>query len=373
MTHCMYIVLASILFSKLLVAQTLIIGPLTGIRLFARIDDPPPSPAVIEINGAPNVQFKYDHVDSGTRTDVPNFLVVSPPSGTTGAGITHALVGLNPDVTNRMNPGVYFLTLHLAAIKGGAPSGGGSIIVSLTLTTSQPFIQSVQNAASHQAVISPGAIVSIRGSHLGQPLGSALFNAIGQYPTDYGATSVTINGIPATILYASPDQVKAVVPYGVTGKTADVILTRFGFFTVDAYRQVLVAATSPGIFTSTSNGTGQGAILNYPDYTDNSPDNPAPIGSVIVLFATGIGAWNPPVDDGSITMTANKFTAQPVSLTIGGQPATIYYSGTSPFQLWGLLQVIAYVPTNIGSGDQPVVLKVGDNDNTAQNVTIAVQ
>jgi uncharacterized protein (TIGR03437 family) len=86
-----------------------------------------------------------------------------------------------------------------------------------------------------------------------------------------------------------------------------------------------------------------------------------------------MGVWNPAVPDGTINLVATKFSAQPLSLTIGGKPATIYYAGSAPYEVWGTLQVNALVPTGIGSGPQPVVLTVGQSDNTTQGVTVAVQ
>ncbi len=136
---------------------------------------------------------------------------------------------------------------------------------------------------------------------------------------------------------------------------------------------VPLSDTSPAVFTVAKDGTGQGAIQVYPQYSLNRPDNPAPKGFPIVMFATGFGVWNPPVPEGAITLWGARFTAQPVSVTIGGLPAQLYYVGISPYQLWGTLQVTAYVLTNVGSGQQPVVLKVGDNDNAQQKVTMAVQ
>ena len=108
-------------------------------------------------------------------------------------------------------------------------------------------------------------------------------------------------------------------------------------------------------------------------YTYNGTGNPAPQGSVIEFFATGMGVWSPAVPDGTINLVATKFSAQPVSLTIGGKAATIYYAGSAPYEVWGTLQVIAYIPSGIGSGPQPLVLTIGQNDNSTQGVTVAVQ
>jgi uncharacterized protein (TIGR03437 family) len=63
----------------------------------------------------------------------------------------------------------------------------------------------------------------------------------------------------------------------------------------------------------------------------------------------------------------------PVSVTIGGQPATIRYAGAAPYQVLGIFQVNAVVPEGIGSGPQPIVLTAGENSNSQQQVTVAVQ
>lgn len=74
-----------------------------------------------------------------------------------------------------------------------------------------------------------------------------------------------------------------------------------------------------------------------------------------------------------MALAAAAFTQQPVSLTIGGQPAQIYYAGAAPYEVWGMLQVTAFVPNGLAPGAQPLVLKIGQNDNSAQGVTVAVQ
>ncbi|PWU02011.1 MAG: hypothetical protein C5B51_21775, partial [Terriglobia bacterium] len=64
-----------------------------------------------------------------------------------------------------------------------------------------------------------------------------------------------------------------------------------------------------------------------------------------------------------------------VSLTIGAQPAKVLYAGTlgAALSSWSVLQVNAVVPSGVGSGPQPVVLKIGANDNAQQGVTVWVE
>ncbi|MDQ6707316.1 MAG: hypothetical protein M3Z85_15230, partial [Acidobacteriota bacterium] len=73
--------------------------------------------------------------------------------------------------------------------------------------------------------------------------------------------------------------------------------------------EVPTASASPGIYSVTGSGFGQGYILNG-DGSLNSPENPAATGSAITIFATGVGA-----------VTVNgpyAVTAQPVSIYIDG-------------------------------------------------------
>ena len=323
-----------------------------------------------------NIKFKYNTVLPGSPS-TPNFIVVTPDSGTTPARIS---IGLNESVIRQMTPGIYTLQLVFTTIDQSPPDSTG-VVVMLNLDYGpRPTIQSVVSSASYQPIVSPGGMVSIFGVNFKQPAASAPYDLFGMYPTDFMKTKVTFDGMAAPLLYVGPNQINAVVPYGVSGKkSTQVVVTLFGNYASSAF-PVSVVDTSPAIFTATQNGTGQGAILNVPTnpndlsgFSFNSASNPAPKGSVVEMFATGIGVLSPAVQDGAISLSVKNFTAQPVSLTIGGQPARIYYAGTSPYQLWGMLQITAFVPNTIESGQQPVVLKIGELENSLQKVTIAVQ
>jgi uncharacterized protein (TIGR03437 family) len=65
----------------------------------------------------------------------------------------------------------------------------------------------------------------------------------------------------------------------------------------------------------------------------------------------------------------------PVSVTIGGQPASVLYAGAmgGTFSSWSILQVNVTVPSGAPSGSQQLVLTIGANDNSTQNVTIAIR
>lgn len=185
---------------------------------------------------------------------------------------------------------------------------------------------------------------------------------------------MTFNGVAARLLYVSPGQINAVVPYAAAGRaTAEVAVSYFNSpLRTSPSLFVPMADTAPAILTPSQNGSGQGSIIHYPDNRYNNADNPALPGAIVTLYATGEGEWDDSVADGSIGIAARDFVNKPVSLTVGGQSARILYAGAAPY-LRGVLQVNAQLPEGIASGPQPVVLKIGEADNAEQRVTIAIR
>jgi uncharacterized protein (TIGR03437 family) len=120
-----------------------------------------------------------------------------------------------------------------------------------------------------------------------------------------------------------------------------------------------VAPTTPGILTLDASGFGGGAILNQ-DLSVNEPSNPAAPGQAVVIYCVGGGVTSPPSVDGQVfTVTAPILTA-PVTVTIGGMNASVFYSGAVPGSIAGLTQINAYVPAGLTtSGPVPIVVSIG--------------
>jgi len=96
------------------------------------------------------------------------------------------------------------------------------------------------------------------------------------------------------LIYGSSSKLNVVVPYEIAGETSAVISLNYGGV-VSAAWAVPVAASAPGIFTIAGDGVGAGAVLNQ-DNSVNSASNPAAIGSVIQIYATGEGQTSRPQD-----------------------------------------------------------------------------
>jgi uncharacterized protein (TIGR03437 family) len=249
-----------------------------------------------------------------------------------------------------------------------------------------PKIFAVADAASYSTTgISPGEIVTIFGVGLG-PATLALFPGT-SLPTSLPvgaatATSVTIDGATAPLIYASAGQVSCIVPYAVTsGTSVDVVVT-YGADVSDP-ASVNVVDADPGIFTLNSSGTGQGAILNIAvaadstvSYSVNGASNAAAKGSMVAIYLTGFGQTNPPGDETQFIPVSGTpvVPVGAVSVTIGGQPATGVAAAAPAGSVPGFLQVNATLPAaNITAGSAvPVVVSIGSAQSQAR-VTMAVK
>ncbi len=230
----------------------------------------------------------------------------------------------------------------------------------------------VVNAASALGgAVSPGSLVSIYGSGIGPATAAGLqLDSSGKVSTLLAGTQVLFDGIPAPVIYASQLQTSVVVPYAIANQNLTEMQVTYNGTLWKRY-PLTVAPATPALFTANASGKGQGAILNQ-DSSPNSSSNPAPKGSVVVLFATGAGQTIPPGVDGALS---NGMLPQPVlsvSVTIGGQLAAVQYAGAAPGEVAGVMQVNCVVPMSAGTGNLDVVLTVGTSQSPP-GVTVAVQ
>jgi len=235
------------------------------------------------------------------------------------------------------------------------------VAMAATGTPPAPFNNGVVNVASNQGTtVAPGEIVAIYGNGIGPAaLALAPITPASFFDTIAAGTTVTFDGIPAPLIYASGGQSAAIVPYSVAGQTStQMVVTLQGL--ASAPVKLSVAPSAPGLFSANSSGTGNGAILNQ-DNSYNSPSNPAARGAIIVLYGTGEGQTNPAGVTGRIALSVYPKPIQPVKVSIGGVDATagILYVGAAPDLVAGVFQLNVTVPTNVPAGAVPVVVTVG--------------
>jgi uncharacterized protein (TIGR03437 family) len=240
----------------------------------------------------------------------------------------------------------------------------GVIHVPVTFTatpskvTPPPQTTAILSAASQTpGPLAPGEIFTILGLGIGPAPAGLQLDSSGKVATSLNGVQVTVNDVAAPLLYASPGQLSAIVPYE-TG-TSGVARIRVTYGQASGAWEVPLAGAAPAIFTIGSTGVGQGAVLNQ-DSSVNGPANPAVRGSVIQIFATGEGQTSPAGQTGTVTGSSVGAPLLHVKVTIGGIEAPIQFAGAAPYAVAGLFQVNAVVPQGAPSGSAvPIVLRVG--------------
>jgi uncharacterized protein (TIGR03437 family) len=182
-----------------------------------------------------------------------------------------------------------------------------------------------------------------------------------------GATSVTFDGVAAPLLYVSNNQINTVVPFGAKN-TTHVCVTYLS--NAPSCMDAELGVGAPGIFTipSISPGPAYAAAVNQ-DGTINSQSNPAPRGSIISLFATGLGPLSSIPADGdtvplplltpTLTVMAGGTQYLDIHATFPAWAAPSWVD-QAPFEIAGLSQICSArsdlgemtVPANIKNADK---------------------
>ena len=226
--------------------------------------------------------------------------------------------------------------------------------------------------------------------------------------TSYQGVEVLFDGTPVP-LYAVDDfstsqiQINAMVPaeLGTTGSAVVTVKTSAG--TTASYMVELTAA-DPGVFRlpNPTTGTGsQGAVLVAGSFRFAMPSSlasayglpactglpatslcgqPAAPGDNIVIYLTGGGLATPngsasgtPVPTGSVAPADGSVIYETVltpTITIGGLPATVAFSGIAP-GTGSEYQINTTIPTGVTTSDTvPVMITMGGNTDI---VTISVK
>jgi trimeric autotransporter adhesin len=235
-----------------------------------------------------------------------------------------------------------------------ADSGNNSVrLIQTAPSGGLPTISAITNGASNQTgAVADGEIVVIYGSGLG-PAQIVAAPGGAQSPQQLDGVTVLVNGTPASLIYVSAGQLSAIIPNGIAGANAQVVVQYQSLSSAPTAVPLTVA--SPALFTANSSGSGQALAVNS-DGSSNGASHPAPQGSVLTLFVNGV---------------VSQFLAGALSVTIEGQPATIVSSTPSP-SAPGVTTVQVQAPYGIpASTTAPVMVQVG-SANSPAGVTVAV-
>lgn len=237
-----------------------------------------PDPLIVQLNDqntpVPGVDVTFA-VSSGSAT-------LSAPSATSNAQGQAQIT-----VTAGATAGPIVITATL---------GDFTQTFNLTALPPGPVITAVTNAAGFQVgSISPCSLATLIGTGLATGIQGAVTSLL-EPQTQVAGVTVQFATVPAPILSVvnenNQESVTVQVPCETTpGSVPLAVAVGGGSTTVP----VTVLPISPGIFQTTMSDGKLRAVLVRPDGSYVSLQNPARIGEVIRMYATGLGQTSPPI------------------------------------------------------------------------------
>jgi uncharacterized protein (TIGR03437 family) len=255
----------------------------------------------------------------------------------------------------------------------------------------------ILSAASFQPRLAPGGVMSVFGSNLGQRV-----NEVGvvipvsetagapPLPRSLAGYSIEVDGLRAPLFFVGGGQINAQLPWSTRPGRRQVVVRHetSGQTLLSDPATVDIAAVGPALFTLDPGGIGKVAAVNvsvspgdgvvtgsvaHPTGAFPSiPSHPAPRGGIVILYATGLGAVQPRVEDGADSVDQLRRTTIPVEVFIGAARAEILFSGLSPAYP-GVNQLNVRIPLGAVPGDA-VAIRLEQGGVTSQaGVTIAVR
>jgi uncharacterized protein (TIGR03437 family) len=228
-----------------------------------------------------------------------------------------------------------------------------------------PQISAVVSAADAKSAAAPGGLISIFGTQL-SPTNLATKEI--PLPTALGNSCITINGQPLPIIFVSPSQINAQMPFQAIGNVTLIVHTPGG---VSDNFNMTVQPNAPAVFLS-----GQaGPATNLPTVVKPNgllvtDSNPLHRGETVVIYLTGLGQTSPVVSDGMpAPVDPLALALTPPTVDLGGVTLPVIYAGLAPGQV-GVYQINATVPTNAPEG-LGVLLTITQGGST-QTVNVRV-
>jgi minor extracellular serine protease Vpr len=213
--------------------------------------------------------------------------------------------------------------------------------------------------------VAPGSVVSIFGSGLAASLMAG--DTIPLSSTLNGV-SVTFNGIQAPLYFVSPGQINAQMPWNMlpegqaSGQT-NLVVTANGVASSPV--AVPLATFAPSVFTippgqgfAVAINVSDGSIAAPPGAIPGLPTHAARVGDALIIYANGLGPVDTPIAPGAPANDILRNTRTVPTVLIGGQPATVLFSGLAP-QFPGINQLNIVIPAVAAGNSIPLQLQVG--------------
>ena len=208
--------------------------------------------------------------------------------------------------------------------------------------------------------VAPGSIIAIYGTGLAPAFqlgpSSPLSQAIGN-------VTVTVGNFILPLVFVSPNQISAQVPWELTPGTYTLAVHQTGL--ADVPGTFTVSRDAPGVFTQANAQNLPLAVALHQDGTVVNLQSPVIQGEQITVYGTGFGPYDQSAVDGFPTDPNKTFTVtDPVAVTLGSMAVQPDWAGSEP----GMVGV-AVVKMTIGPGtptgtNANLIISVGSKPST---------
>jgi uncharacterized protein (TIGR03437 family) len=179
-----------------------------------------------------------------------------------------------------------------------------------------------------------------------------------------GNVCVTANGTNLPLLYVSPTQINAQLPYNASGSVSTVVHTSGGISDIFVSQ---VASTAPAIFSvpAPNSSALNPAIFRLSDNKLVTPSTPLRPNDTAVIFLTGGGQTTPlSVEGHAAPLSPLAETLVKPTVTIGETAGEVTFSGLVPGFV-GLYQINVFIPGHVQIGfPLPLTVTLGSNSTT---------
>ena len=233
-------------------------------------------------------------------------------------------------------------------------------------STNAPRLTQIKNAADQNATVAPGSLVSIIGTDL-SPVNIATSQM--PLPTALGESCLTVNGLPLPVLFVSPTQINAQLPYQVDGNVTLVLHTPSG---VSDNFNLTILPAAPSIFRNGTAGTDTDipAIIRSRNNELVTLSNPIHKDDTITIYLSGMGNTTPAVEAGVPTPSdpLPSVLIAPV-VTLGGIALPVSFAGLTPGQV-GVYQINVAINRRVPSGISIPLVVTQAGNSTRANVRV---
>jgi uncharacterized protein (TIGR03437 family) len=204
--------------------------------------------------------------------------------------------------------------------------------------------------------VAPGSIISIFGQSLATTTQVGPVNPLAQ---TIAGTTVTINDSILPLLFVSPQQINAQIPYGLPDGSYTLEVQNVGQTEISG--PLTVARNAPGLFSNTIGSTAY-AMAFHADGSLVSTSSPAAGGETISMLGTGFGPYQTPVLDGFFPQNPPPAVSDSVVLSVGGANPTPTSTAAPGFT--GVVSTQFQVPSGLPSGTSvPVLVTINGVDS----------